>query len=442
MIVPYSLFMFRIITKEKTYDIGPVEPEATGFYFMYPKNTELSHFNGATFLVSFFDGKTGSYNEYEVKGSLSDCFGRLFFESEDDLFIKNYNKLLNDYLYYINTKIDNDEIKAMEELAGIRLSDDFCHDIKNWRRKFCKGYGCGKEKIKPVEIGVSLDCDAYIREFLTRDFDDFLSYYMSENCIENFSHLIRKVTHIYVGNQFCPYLLPKEDVLKAVIEKICRYEMQPVITFAPIPESLMENVIKNVKSVFKMAVTIDFYPEFVVNDYGTAAMLKKMSDSDGSLENGYAVTAGVLLCKRKKDPRIPFLKNAEVIEKHNATSSVNDNGLREYMTDRLGITKLSYEVTGYDLDCFGMNFVLHLPLYQTNTSGCVINSLCNGKSRGMRNNLSECPHYCNDKYLFFPDNMPIIGMWNSLFGISSKEINDTDYLNKKIEEGLTRIVLR
>ena len=467
--IPYPLFMFRIAWADKSLDLRACQILENGFTFRVASEWEKELLNPGKYIVCFQDKETKKYIEYEVTGEVeripaetenTDCRNTFnekkrdvievtySFCSWDARFLRDFHSMLSDYMHMIRTKTENDDLEAMELLTGISLSQNYMKDVTEWKNKFCPNEQKGKKavdsiKLQPVEIGISLDCRDFLEKYLEMDFTDFRKYYFIENHLSDFPITQNKVTHLYVGNAFCPYVFqnPKEDErLIKVLEKSIKEGLEPVLVFSPIPQSMMNKTEKFLEKVKAFLEKQERKIEVVVNDYGTPILLQ-------GLENNFEITAGILLNKRKKDPRIQTVDSFRTEQLFPGGNMYEEDCILAALKNRLNISAVSYEGTGKEYFSGDFSFgklpaILHIPRFQVNTSNCMLHSICEFGDRGKRGDLSKCPHYCEKKAIFFSDNLPIIGLGNSIFGVSSEEINDIPFLNSLIQKGVKRIVLR
>lgn len=509
--IPFALFMFRIIWPEEVLSVRVNDPKKDGFTFEVASKRINDMKKPARYMVSFLDRNTRTYNEYEVTGKIEGFGTKYTFKSKDQRFINDFQKMINDYMMMIKTKTENDEIESMRRLSGIKVSNDFDRDIYSFKKRLCQplpqddldmaaikqGYSdvmhsitystksyvkktnerkavvdakrdgtesyvdkvadifdvllCKPDTISenelksrrryqellPVEIAICLDDDNMINEFLKRRTEEFINYYWIENCLDQNFIADYPVTHVYIGNQFCPYLFPNKEQMIQIINKALEAELVPVIALAPIPENMISTVREILTEVFKISNNKKLNLELIINDYGVIELINEINPA-----KTHTLTAGILLNKRKKDPRLDQYENGKLVQANNGNNLFNDDLISKELHDKYGINNISYEVCGYKVRINSKGGILHLPRYQTNTSNCVLNSLMTSGDRGVRGDLRSCPHFCKNKYIFYPTNMNLIGIGNSMFSVSEREIKDFEYLNALITDGLKRLVVR
>ena len=150
---------------------------------------------------------------------------------------------------------------------------------------------------------------------------------------------------------------------------------------------------------------------------------------------------GVLLNKRKKDPRYiyknGYKENKKTMAKNNLNSTRFNNFLKGY-----NINRYEYEVCGYKIDIAKGNHSLQLPFYQTNTSQyCPLYAMCKNQDRGKQTLVKCCPKYCTDYIFAYPKHLKMVGRYNSLFAFDYTILKNKKLLKEYIREGIDRIVL-
>lgn len=449
--IPYELFMFKIKYGQESVEVRALEPVDSGFRFRLSTkrkdslNKWLS--NGSvfskeiSFTASFFYADECLYTEYELEGNIIPDGEEYIFITNNHRFKNDFQKLLSDYMNMIRIKTSYDDMEAMEYLSDIHLSDSYISGINEWRTKFCAPSESSSNKLGSTELAVSIDDNRLCDIFLSSSLEDFLQKYYEENCLSGFAITDNAVTHIYLGNQFCPVLFSYDKIWQ-LLEQVYKYELVPVLVFAPIPQYMFADYQELIDRITEYCSSQDRCIELVVNDYGICEFIKEKGAINQEYLNRLSLTAGLLLNKRKKDPRIWQCKSSENVRLSNSSNMFGDQLVTKYLHDELNISAVSYDACGYRLDLGPLPSILHMPLYQTNTSGCIMNGIYQYGDRGMRGNLKDCPRYCDNRFVLYPDNIALIGMWNSVFSISDFEINDIPYLNGLIKHGLKRIVLR
>ncbi|MCQ2499621.1 MAG: hypothetical protein MJ133_11650 [Lachnospiraceae bacterium] len=471
--IPYALFMFKIIWEDEKIDIRALDVMNEGFAFRMPLRYEEKLSIPHRFEVSFLDFNSKKYTEYEITGKVQKSGDEYIFSSKDDRFNSDFKSLLNNYMRMVRLKSEYDDVEVMEELTGIKLSDEYsdsyseklyyvnqynkndgaCEErtntsesyvnskTKNTTQELCKPEAPEFLKLPPVDIAISLDEPALWENFLRQEsFDNFVNYYWNYNSLNGYSITKLKVTHVYIGNQFCHNLFPGNEILDKLIRKVWKLGLKPVIVLAPVTQGR----IAHTKEVLKLVGGNNYISniELVVNDYGVPMLLKELNDMGEVPRNFFELTSGILLNKRKKDPRIDWLSAGQGIKHSNYENFTNDEAVAQYLRDVFDISRISCDVSSYPVKMSILPTVMHMPLYQTNTSDCMIKSIVEGCGRGDKVDTMNCPGYCMEHRICFSTNIPLIGRWNTIFGESYESLDDFERINKMINDGLVRIVLR
>ena len=129
---------------------------------------------------------------------------------------------------------------------------------------------------------------------------------------------------------------------------------------------------------------------------------------------------GTLLNKRKKDPRLSYLKS-RLPDKDTgllAENSLNADFYQKALEKSLGFVRYEWESCGYPQRFPEGKNSLHLPFYQTNTSQyCTLYAQCREHNRGRQYLQTECPGYCQTKTFLYPEHLHMTGSYNSLFAL-------------------------
>ena len=155
----------------------------------------------------------------------------------------------------------------------------------------------------------------------------------------------------------------------------------------------------------------------------------------------FILNLGVLLNKRKKDPRYVYKKgykeNNKLIGKNNLNSYIFNRFLNEN-----NIKRYEYENCGYDIEIAEGNHSLHIPFYVTNTSQyCTLYAMCTTMNRGNQKLVRGCPMYCKEYIFSYPKHLKMVGRYNSIFAFDDTLLKDFEKLEHYIDNGIDRIVL-
>jgi len=364
-------------------------------------------------------------------------------KSDDSAFLARLALLLREYSAYITLKQEMDEAELAETMTGLCLSEAYHDSQRVWKRELVGSPPITAEPLMSVELAVVLDSPHLWEHFLELDFPAFMDYYRKENGLTGHPVLAGPITHIYIGNSYCHHLFPERAIEKKLIDKTIALGLNPVICFAPMAEYLIERYEEQLIFLNAYAGQTGTSFELLINDTGLPILLQTLCEEGKAVRRCFSLTAGVLLNKGKKDPRSAFVPGAAFVSNEALAFSADSAVFRKMMSQRYGVSAFSYECCMEKTILSPMDSILHLPLYQTNTSSnCVLQALCLQGNRGARSSEHFCEHWCEHYYLAFPKPLALIGRWNSLFGFSSLGLDGFAALNRMIRAGLKRLVIR
>ena len=174
--------------------------------------------------------------------------------------------------------------------------------------------------------------------------------------------------------------------------------------------------------------------EIVINDWGMVELFENK-------KNYISLSLGVLLNKRKKDPRYMYKKGYDENKELISENSLNSNIFSEFLNEN-NINRYEYESNGYTMKIAEGKHSLQMPFYVTNTSQyCTLYAMCTNLDRGKQKLVKKCPKYCRDYIFSYPKHLKMVGRYNSLFAFDDTLIKDYKKLEYYIKSGVDRIVL-
>ena len=441
--------------------------------FVNGKETRITEFTEAGFLVRmhrevpeinsvkvyFYQMEKASYREIELRdfeaeitsgredeGSLPDEF---FTEYEISTSQKDYGealqRLMGEYSRYIRLKLEEDDGKLAETLTGYPAEKDEEHfsSLEAQKRSWFgigqigkapamkkSGRDCGNifKDINP-EYALTLDRQELYRMYLANPIQDFVRLYEQKNGLP-FPELKGKVPdRLYIGNQFCHLLFPEEEQLFSLMEKAWEEHVEITLAFSYVRQDLLANVEKLLGKVDKWCRDHTAGVEITVNDWAVASIIKEKCPRLIS-------NLGILLNKRKKDPRMKWKTGDSVFFQEN---NLNSDFYREFLEQELGISRYEWESLGCALKFPPGKNSLHIPFYQTNTSQyCPLYAVLVNGQRGKQGYIKECPGYCTDKALLYPGHLNMVGRYNSLFALDETILKNPE---TRISKDVDRIVV-
>lgn len=412
---------------------------------------------------------------------------------DNEEYRREVRKLQGQYSRYIRLKLEEDDEELARALTGYpeKKTTDY-YSMENFLKSDCELQTKCETKyeitcetkyeeksaqkldqkdgvLNGAEVTLEIDRPELYKEYLSIDVEQFSKQcrewnWLAKN-ISKFEKLKKsqflRPDRIYIGNQFCHLLFPDEKTLFAMMEKAHSESLKITVAFSYIREFMLESVEELVAHLGQWCREKDTSIEILVNDWAMADIVAKQNArlttptistkaiastvfsavSDNAVDKKtYLIPClGVLLNKRKKDPRFPYKKGNKTLYQQN---NLNADFYREYLEKEFGILRYEWESCGYEQKFPQGQNSLHLPYYQTNTSQyCPLYAICTTGNRGAQHLVKECPHYCNTYTLSYPENMNMLGRFNSLFGVDKELLDCPENLKGYIEAGVDRLVV-
>ena len=414
-----------------------------------------------SFLVCFYDMEQASYHEIEIrnytieKDKVSSELAE--FCTEYTVFVNNESyrqevrKLQGQYSRYIRLKLEDDD----EELARVLTGYP--------EKKPVDYYNLEERQNYSLETAIEIDRPELYREYLQNDIKQ-----LTEQCYE-WKRITRNqsgsdkqnsnpdsasnigyrfnLNRIYIGNQFCHLLFPSEKELFMMLEKAYKESLGITIAFSYIREFMLESIEKLVNRLAQWCREKDTCIEIIINDWAMADIIVrqnaeseiKKSEDVNEMRQCLIPCLGILLNKRKKDPRFLYKKGDKSLYSQN---NLNADFYCEYLQREFGIQRYEWESCGYEQEFPQGKNSLHLPYYQTNTSQyCPVHAICTTGNRGTQHLIKECLHYCSTYTLTYPKNLNMTGRFNSLFGIDKELLEHPEKIAGYINAGINRLVI-
>ena len=395
--------------------------------------------------LAFYDQKTASYQRILLRDATllqekEEDFDTIYtFATDQEDYRNAVQRLALQYSQYIRWKMEDDDAALAEEMTGYPAEQDAFHLESLEEQKKVWFSGIGKETFvalqngfaesgqpgQPVELALELDRPEWYTAYLSMESAVFFDAYFRKNQIPDPS--IFHPDRLYIGNAFCPHLAPTEEKLFALMDKACRESFAVTLVFPFLLEENLSETQARLQHLARWCEQENKTIEIVVNDWGTAHLAAQFPV--------FSLCLGVLLNKRKKDPRMTYKLGDRTLFKQN---SVHAAFYREYLKEEFRMERYEWESCGdTDTGKFpeGKNS-LHLPFYQTNTSQyCPLYAACTKGSRGAQTPVRECSGFCEKQAFLYPEHLRMVGRYNSLFGV------DLDVW-KRMEEMLELLLSR
>lgn len=402
--------------------------------------------------LAFYDQKTASYQRILLRDATllqekEEDFDTIYtFATDQEDYRNAVQRLALQYSQYIRWKMEDDDAALAEEMTGYPAEQDAFHLESLEEQKKVWFSGIGKETFvalqngfaesgqpgQPVELALELDRPEWYTAYLSMESAVFFDAYFRKNQIPDPS--IFHPDRLYIGNAFCPHLAPTEEKLFALMDKACRESFAVTLVFPFLLEENLSETQQQLQRLTEWCERKNKTVELVVNDWGTAHLAAHFPV--------FSICLGILLNKRKKDPRMAYkLGDRTLFEKN----SVHAAFYRKYLKAEFQIERYEWEScgnTGTGKFPEGKNS-MHLPFYQTNTSQyCPLYAACTKGSRSAQMPVRECPRFCEKQAFLYPEHLRMMGRYNSLFGMNLTVLQDPETIGKMYGlRGIDRIVV-
>ena len=286
-----------------------------------------------------------------------------------------------------------------------------------------------------AELAVELDRPELYERYRKEAAEVFYENYWKEHGLSRHPLAQYLPGRLYIGNQFCPHLLPDWEKLKELFDKAKREHLKITLVFSYLREERIADTRKLLDQIAAWCDRAQTRIEIVAGDWGMLSLI---------CERGtwFEPVFGVLLNKRRKDPRVRYKIGVSGVNEPPADNALNSSFYREYLKNTYGITRFEQESCGYCIQLPEGKNSIHFPFYQTNTSQyCPLYARCREGSRGRQRETEVCPRYCGDYVFSYPDHLHMVGRYNSLFSYDTQILTESTLLFSYIAHGADRIVL-
>ena len=375
---------------------------------------------------------------------LTECHQEAFcvlytFGIRDETYREAVRKMDVQYSHYVMRKLEQDDAALAEDYTGYptqedeQITTDFVALRDRWYEEIELA---GFETIgKQVTFAIELDNPGLWTQYEEHSIQLLWKDYWEEHHLTDHPFAGCESKGIYIGNQFCHKLFPEWEQLERMLDKAKRERLQVTIMTTYLREDRIQEMQELLEQLFQWCERNQLQTEIVVNDWGTFELLKDK-------RKWLVPSLGILLNKRRKDPRMQYKIGFSDEEGTLAENSLNNAFYRDFLQREYGITRFEQESCGYRIVLPEGKNHLHLPYYQTNTSQyCPLYARCHEGNRGRQRMPDACPQYCRDYVFSYPDHLHMVGRYNSLFGYDPRIMADATVLADYVEQGLERVVI-
>ena len=451
--IPFGLLSGFMDGKE----IRIIELAEEGFRFRLAEKAASPE----SFLVCFYDMEQADYHEIEIRN----------YTIEEDNVSSELVEFCMEYTVLVNSESYRQEVRKLQgqysRYIRLKLEDDdeeLARALTEYpEKKPVNYYSLEERQNYSLETAIEIDRPELYREYLQNDIKQLI-----EQCYEwkritgnqldsnkqndspdnksNIGHGLN-LNRIYIGNQFCHLLFPDEKELFMMLEKAYKESLGITIAFSYIREFMLKPIEELINRLAQWCKEKDTCIEIVINDWAMADIIAKQnaelaikkSEAINEMRQYLIPCLGILLNKRKKDPRFPYKRGDKSLYSQN---NLNADFYRKYLQSEFGIQRYEWESCGYEQEFPQGKNSLHLPYYQTNTSQyCPLYAICTTGNRGIQYLVKECSHYCSIYRLSYPKHLNITGRFNSLFGIDKELLNHPEKIKAYANAGIDRLVI-
>lgn len=410
-----------------------------GFSFRMAERVEkLENLTLQYFQFSESSYQTVEIRDYCIEIEETDFYVIYTIRTEQNDYKMHTDAIIKDYSNYISLKLSGDDAYLSQQMVNYPAeADEEYYDTWEEQKKefFLPLQYISYQVSEQYEFALSLDSPMRYQKYLAMDIKQFKQEYLKENYLEDHPLLQRKVTRLYVGNQFCHNLQPTKEQYFAMLQKAQIEDLSLTLVFTYLRDEFVEQTDTLLQMLYDWCKTENKVMEIVVNDWGMVKLLEDKQDY-------FQLNLGILLNKRRKDPRYSykqgFPENVDKLSENNLSSG----NYRKYLLEKWNISRYEYESCGYPIKIPTAHNSLHLPYYQTNTSQyCTLYARCSTGRRGKQTLAENCPYYCDEIAFMYPKHLKMIGKYNSLFAYDDSILKDSKQLNGYLQHGTDRIVL-
>lgn len=353
-------------------------------------------------------------------------------------YLKAAQEIISDYSNYVGLKLDGDDEELSAKMTGLPLGgwEDFYETFEEQKMDWLSPMPKDTYQLcTPYELALTIDSPEKYQDYLNMEIEEFQKKWLEKNYLGDHPLFQTTASRLYVGNQFCHNLFPEKSCFLRILKKAQEENLQVTVATTYMREECLEETERLWEDIYQWCQENEMALEVVVNDWGMVKRLETWSDL-------FTLSLGVLLNKRRKDPRMEY-KNG-FLEKQDL---MLENGFshwsyQEYLKKRWNICRYEVETCGYVYEIPRGRSSLHVPYYQTNTSQyCTLYAKLMHGERGNQRLIKNCANYCSQWVFLYPKSFNMVGINNSLFGFDNKILTDEKYLHGWIEQGVDRIVL-
>lgn len=309
------------------------------------------------------------------------------------------------------------QVKRNAQLKKYKIASDriFQESLKDrvcqWREQIYETVKRQEPLFQTAECALTLDSQRKMERFLESGIGGVAK---GDDCFTKYWY-DKFVSRIYIGSQFCLLKSGGIDTMYRMIKKCFELGKHVTVNTPFLTESSLSGVRELIAIIHELKLEEEFNGkiEITVNDYATIKILQEYP--------GIKKNLGVLLNRRQKDPRFSYRWGAGAYREIYRKNAIAANHVELFERFYEQFETIEYENNEIG-NCYG-NFknTLHFPLYQTNTSRyCPMNADFVNHESDRQSHVKACAQYCDDYCYQYADEMPLVGIGNSNFGICTE----------------------
>lgn len=378
------------------------------------------------------------WNQVKLMEMVEKPFYYLYtFAVADEAYRIKVAKIIQSYTKYIMLKMSGDDSYCSQEMVGYpaNLEEEYAPTFQAQKKEWFEELGRDEINYEGIELAVGIDCPSHYERYLQLGIHEFVDWLLQENSLKSHPIARAKVERVYLGNQFCHNLFPDRQLLFAMMERARMEDMHITVVTTYLREERISEAISFVDELYEWCKRWKIEIELVINDWGMAKLLYKKND-------WIQPVLGILLNKRRKDPRYSYKSGFAQYASQLAKNNLSVMEYREFLNCEFGMKRYEYESCGYPINLPSRNHSLHIPYYQTNTSSyCTLYAKCTQGDRGKQVFAKHCPKYCEGLVFTYPKHLKMVGRYNSIFGMDDSLLKNRQQVEWYQEHGIDRFVL-
>lgn len=396
----------------------------------------------SSLMVCFFHFQESRYEEVEVRDweileeRQEQYYTVWTLAVRDDNYRKNAMAVIRSYTEYVMLKMTGDDGYCSKELVGYpaekdeEMAPDFDTQRKEWFGA-CTSSAWSTE----MELALVIDEPKGYQQYLGDGIAAYARKKYEENALTQHPIAMQRIARVYLGNQFCHNLFPQIKDLLAMMDLARKEGLGITIATTYLREDKIAWANDLLCQLTSWCEKHQTKIELVINDWGMARMTAEK-------KQWIEPVLGVLLNKRRKDPRYAYKSGYSKYAGQLAQNSLQNAAYRQYLKQEFGIQRYEYESCGYEIEIPVPHQSIHFPYYQTNTSQyCTLYARCVNQDRGKQQLVEACPYFCEEAVFLYPKHLKMVGRYNSISGMDDVLLREEQAVKDCETKGFDRMVL-